>query len=536
MPDRPQHQYTPDLPRHLGDWPPEGSELDTASPPARRAAQTSWNLFELLEHSRKVIINLVVISVGAILLLVIWRSVTDDSITMEPIAATKEVDENLGGENVGQRLLDRVRTIIAVTIATRGTFFAESHADLGKEVDSTRILLGSDKSGEILSKINVPESGVSLQAIATLLRSNFGPPEVRLGGNLTMERAPGTWAPPAKYLFLIRLDRGSTRQSSLVQGDSLDEVLQKTALRIIEWTDPFSFGLYHHSKRAWDDMDAPIRTLLAEKDEDKRKLGLVLRAMKHAGRKEHPNALRDYQHAVDLDPRFADAHLALANTYMAMATPRPKDAFKTYRRAAELATNPAPAYRLWAIAARDHVEAEDCAAELALDVAAVMPEPMLGFFGVPLSALAAEPCHELAIGLFQRARTANPLSASTYNSWGILHARRQEYDRAIQKYSKALDIDDRYALALTNWALALKDKARDNREGLLRAAKKFEESLAVDPKATNTYIAYARLLEKLGDKEAAIQRYEQALATDPEKNKYLKSRIEYLKRPASPPE
>jgi tetratricopeptide (TPR) repeat protein len=534
MPDRPQHQHIPDLPRYLGEWPSEGSELDNASPSAKRAAQASWNLFELLEYSKKVTINLVVISVGAILLLVIWRSVTDDSITMEPIAAAKELDEHLGSENLGQRLMDRLRAIIAGTTATRGAMFVESYAERGKEVDGTRILLGSDKSGEILSKINVPESGISLQAIAALLRSHFGPPETRLGGNLTVERAPGIWAPPVKYVFLIRLDRGGTRQSSLISGDSLDDVLTKAALRIIEWTDPYSLGLHYYSKQAWDDMNVPIRALLAEKEENKQKLGLMLRAMKHVNKKQLPDALSDYRRAVDLDPRFAEAHLALANTYMQSF--KVTDAFKMYRRTAELATNSASAYRLWAIAARDHLDPDDCVAELALDVAAVMPEAMLGFFGTLRRAATPQPCHELAAALFQRARNANPLSASTYNSWAILHARRQEHDLAIEKYRKALDIDDRYVVALTNWALTLQAKAGDDREGQEKAKRKFEESLAVDPKAAHTLFTYAKLLEKLDDKAAAIQRYEQAVASDAERYGYLKPHIEELKRQTAQPD
>jgi tetratricopeptide (TPR) repeat protein len=161
-----------------------------------------------------------------------------------------------------------------------------------------------------------------------------------------------------------------------------------------------------------------------------------------------------------------------------------------YRRAADLAANPALAYRYWGMAARDHNRSDECAAALEYDATVMAQEAALAwFFGIPQYLLVAEPCHELALLLFRRSKNANPMSPSTYNSWGILHARRKEYDLAIAKYAAALDIDDRYAFALQNWAIAL--EAKNDFE---KAAKKYDQAIKANPKSANTFVASARLL------------------------------------------
>lgn len=182
------------------------------------------------------------------------------------------------------------------------------------------------------------------------------------------------------------------------------------------------------------------------------------------------DARRLYQEAVDRDPDFALAYWALAVT-----APTNQEFFDSLERAVELSDGASPGERHQI---------------LALDAAARGdPEAQWRH----LNALV----------------TAFPGDHRVHNAIGAFHFGRQEYDRAIEAYERALEIDPDFSQPYNQLGYAYRFQG-----SYADAEKAFQKYTRLIPNEPNPYDSYAELLMKLGRYEESIANYEKALEQD----------------------
>jgi len=100
----------------------------------------------------------------------------------------------------------------------------------------------------------------------------------------------------------------------------------------------------------------------------------------------------------------------------------------------------------------------------------------------------------------------DPRSAVAVRALGVIHARRQDYDRAIECLEKAVRIDPDHAP--THYRLGM---AYDNRKRYDQAVEAFKQAIRLDPRYAKAYQALGFTYESMGDRAAAVECFKKAL-------------------------
>jgi len=179
-----------------------------------------------------------------------------------------------------------------------------------------------------------------------------------------------------------------------------------------------------------------------------------------------------FQRAVEIDPEFALAHLALANTALTNA-----EFFQELARASELAGDSSDGERLIVNA----------------NVAGANGEPELQ--GQLLQELVAT---------YSEDERAHQLVGNFY------FFTRQEYERAIEHYRRATDINPNFAPAYNLLGYGLRFV-----EDFAGAERAFQRYIELIPDEPNPYDSYAELLMKMGRFDESIGQYQKALEQNP---------------------
>ena len=179
-----------------------------------------------------------------------------------------------------------------------------------------------------------------------------------------------------------------------------------------------------------------------------------------------------FQRAAEIDPGFTLAHLALANTATTNA-----EFFDSLGRASEVSAAASAGERLMVDANLAGVNGEpELQQQLLEELVATYPED--------------ERAHQLA---------------------GIFYSGRQEYDRGIEHYRRAIEINPEFAPAYNQLGYAL--RFAGDSAGAEEAFKRYIELI---PNEANPYDSYAELLMKMGRFDESIVQYEKALEQNPE--------------------
>ena len=93
-------------------------------------------------------------------------------------------------------------------------------------------------------------------------------------------------------------------------------------------------------------------------------------------------------------------------------------------------------------------------------------------------------------------------SAQTFSNLGMIYAKLEDFDKAIEAYRKALKIDPQRPRALSNLGVVYLKKGDE--ESAVRA---FKHALNMDKKNISLYLQLAALYDKRKDKENAIKFY-----------------------------
>jgi len=183
------------------------------------------------------------------------------------------------------------------------------------------------------------------------------------------------------------------------------------------------------------------------------------------------DSIAHFEKAVSLDPNFAWAELALAN-----AAPTGKEFFEHLHKAVALADKASNGEKLMILAAEAGANANPTKQKEYLD-----------------SLVAAYPNDERA-----------------HFNLGGYYFGQQEYDKAIEQYRKATELEPNYSTAYNLLGYSLRQSG-----DYAAAEKAFQKYIDLIPKDPNPYDSYAELLLKMGRFDDAIAQYRKALEIQP---------------------
>lgn len=101
--------------------------------------------------------------------------------------------------------------------------------------------------------------------------------------------------------------------------------------------------------------------------------------------------------------------------------------------------------------------------------------------------------------------------AMILNNRGLACKKMKLFEQAMDDYSRAIEIDSSYAKAYYNRGLVLAQDLHRFHEAL----HDLDKAIELDPQYADSYNNKAMVLEKLGDKERALEFYRLALEVDP---------------------
>lgn len=105
----------------------------------------------------------------------------------------------------------------------------------------------------------------------------------------------------------------------------------------------------------------------------------------------------------------------------------------------------------------------------------------------------------------RKALTLDPDNAEAHDDIGVVYARRQEYARAIDHFTRTISIDPTYLKGFHNLGMAYYLSGRDS-----LALFAVEQALALNPRERNTLMLKAHILQAMGQLEAAAEVAEEA--------------------------
>ena len=116
-----------------------------------------------------------------------------------------------------------------------------------------------------------------------------------------------------------------------------------------------------------------------------------------------------------------------------------------------------------------------------------------------------------AIEKFEKATEIDPQLADAYSNWGTALTHFRKYEEAIEKFKKAIEINPQHAIAYYNWGITL------NNLGVLdKAIEKFEKAAEINPQIADYYSDWGSVLLKQGKLNEAIEKFKKATEINPQ--------------------
>jgi len=118
--------------------------------------------------------------------------------------------------------------------------------------------------------------------------------------------------------------------------------------------------------------------------------------------------------------------------------------------------------------------------------------------------------YEKAIECFEKAIDLNPNFAEAYSNRGVTYCHLKQYERAIEDYDKAIELNPNFALAYSNRGFTyccLKQYER--------AIEDCDKAIELDPNLAGAYTNRGNAYKDLDQYERAIEDYDKAIELDP---------------------
>jgi tetratricopeptide (TPR) repeat protein len=118
--------------------------------------------------------------------------------------------------------------------------------------------------------------------------------------------------------------------------------------------------------------------------------------------------------------------------------------------------------------------------------------------------------YDEAIVKYEKAVELNPKFAPPHNNWGVMLYNQKKYEEAVAKYQKAIELDPKFAAAYYNWGILLQDQKKYE-----EAIAKYRKAIELDPKYEDSYYSWGNVLYERKKYDEAIAKYQQAIEVDP---------------------
>ena len=123
--------------------------------------------------------------------------------------------------------------------------------------------------------------------------------------------------------------------------------------------------------------------------------------------------------------------------------------------------------------------------------------------------------YDRAIQDYDKAIELNPNDAEAYNNRGVAYENKEEYDRAIQDFDKAIELNPNDAEAYRNRGIAYEHKEEHD-----RAIQDFDKAIELDPNDAEAYRDRGIAYEHKEEFDRAIKDYDKAIELNP---KYIEA-------------
>lgn len=115
-----------------------------------------------------------------------------------------------------------------------------------------------------------------------------------------------------------------------------------------------------------------------------------------------------------------------------------------------------------------------------------------------------------AIKNLEQLAKKNMHKAKDIHDLGVAYMERRMYDKAIEAFNKAINIDPNYLSAFINLGFAYQYK-----EDYVKAIQAFEKAIILNPKSAKLYNTIGLLYDKMGKPDIAVIAYKKAVNLDP---------------------
>ena len=100
----------------------------------------------------------------------------------------------------------------------------------------------------------------------------------------------------------------------------------------------------------------------------------------------------------------------------------------------------------------------------------------------------------------------DPSSGTAWRALGVIHAGRQDYDRAVECLEEAVKLEPEHSQ--THYRLGM---AYDNKKQYGKAVEAFRKAIRLDPRFAKAYQALGFTYESMGNRESAVECFKRAL-------------------------
>jgi len=118
--------------------------------------------------------------------------------------------------------------------------------------------------------------------------------------------------------------------------------------------------------------------------------------------------------------------------------------------------------------------------------------------------------YDKAIEAYQKAIEINPNNAWAYNNMGLCFYHKKEYDKAIEAYQKAIELDPNYARAYNNMGLCFYHKKEYD-----KAIEAYQKAIELDPNYAKAYNNMGLCFYHKKEYDKAIKAYQKAIELVP---------------------
>jgi tetratricopeptide (TPR) repeat protein len=479
------------------------------------------------------LINVVIVVVLVLAMVVLYGEITRDTVVIEPFNVPADLEKmGYSGHVIATKLAEKIELVVKESETSRkGRSFTLANV-------------------ENLPDIEVPETKISLQALARYLRQFLRrtPPQVE--GDITLTTTNNG------VRLSVEVTSNGNQETKSFDGsrDNIDALLLECAKYVLRQTEPLALAEYLYGKGEKDDClgliqyciyrephtiqrkyneDAPwAHILLGYLQYDKRDFWGAISEYKTAidldGKfadgyvswgvaleqlGDYDGARAKYRKAIELNPKLSDAHLDLG--YLLLNNAHEYDnAFTSFENA--ILADPGSSYayvgRSYLLRARAEYGKAIADDRTALEIKPQLAEAHIAWGQALQSQMdydAAILEYQKAIEIANKSYDINKNEATAYQYWGDVLWFSKDYPGAIEKLNKASQLDSFSPSILTDWGNVLRDKL--DYQG---AIAKYQQAIALSPRFVYAYVSWGYALAYNDDFQGASAEAEQAIKYD----------------------